>query len=677
VAPQSESSEQTNPERVEQRRAGRQRRQQNAPQSQPAADSEQSQPAPAQADGEPAGHDDGSPRGSARHDHERPSRPHREQPTGSAGNKERQQGAGQPSEREERRRTRRGSASRAGGSAGGSGAAVTTTPASGSTSTGASTHAVPPAPATSASAPAIPASTPSAGVSSPVAPQSSATVVAAGTTPQPAGGPGRSVAVKRTHRAARRSRRGRAGVAGRGLGSAASLPGAALAAAAGPGARARTVPAGHARGAPRIRPVTGRPSPLVRTITTIVDVVPLPIRIVIGLLFALALALAARSQLEGLRARRLERQRGQLLEDVGLLQAALLPVLPARLGPVGTSAAYRPADGPAAGGDFYDVFALEDGRLGAIVGDLSGHGRQALPHTALVRFTVRAYLEAGLAPRDAVQTAGAVLEHQLGESFATLVAATYHPRERVLAYACAGHPPPLVLGSESIVPVTVCSAPPIGAGMRTGTRQTVVALPGRAEVCLHTDGLTEARVGSGPLGSAGSGLPRDSAGSRLQRGSAGSESPHGLAGAEPYGPGLYGTERLARALTGLGPHPSATALLDRVAGETVARPDDMAACLLSVEGGAAAPRVLLEELELDREQAAGDRGERFLLACGVAPREAAALAQSARLAADSAGSVVLELRPTDGAPDVALRVNNVAPLRSSIARRHAALGGAR
>ncbi len=404
-----------------------------------------------------------------------------------------------------------------------------------------------------------------------------------------------------------------------------------------------------------------------RTITTIVGVVPLPIRIVIGLLFALALALAARSQLEGLRARRLERQRGELLEDVGLLQAALLPVLPARLGPVGTSAAYRPADGPAAGGDFYDAFALEDGRLAVIVGDVSGHGRQALPHTALVRFTVRAYLEAGLAPRDAVQTAGAVLEHQLGGSFATLVAATYHPRERLLAYASAGHPPPLVLGSESIVPVTVCSAPPIGAGMRTGTRQTVVALPGCTVVGFHTDGLTEARVGSEPRGSG-----------RPDSGRPGSERVgSGRVGSGRHGPELYGSERLARALAGLGPHASAEALLDRVAAETDVRPDDMAACLLSIEGGAAAPRVLLEELELDREQAASGRAEQFLLACGVAPQEAAAQAHSARLAAESAGSVVLELRPGDGAPEVALRLNNVAPLRPSIAKRHAALGGSR
>jgi hypothetical protein len=362
----------------------------------------------------------------------------------------------------------------------------------------------------------------------------------------------------------------------------------------------------------------------VRTITRIVSVVPTLVWTLIGVLLALASALAVRSRLAALRARRLEQQRGELLEDVGLLQAALLPLLPARLGPVGTTAAYRPADGPGAGGDFYDVFALEDGQLAVVVGDISGHGRQALPHTALVRFTLRAYLEAGLSPRAAVQTAGAVLERQLGGSFATVVVATYQPRERILTYACAGHPPPLVLGSQPIVPITVCSSPPIGAGMRTGTRQTVVSLPGRSQVCFHTDGVTEARVGGE----------------------------------------LFGAERLARTLAVLGPGTTASELLDRVAEETDARPDDMAACLLGVEGGAAAPVVLLEELELDHDGAASDRTEQFLRACRVPRREVAELMRSARVAAGRTGTVVLELRLADGPPVVALGRDNVALLHA-------------
>jgi hypothetical protein len=313
-----------------------------------------------------------------------------------------------------------------------------------------------------------------------------------------------------------------------------------------------------------------------------------------------------------------------LLEDVGLLQAALLPLPPARLGPVGTSVAYRPADGPGAGGDFYDVFALEDGKLAVIVGDISGHGRQALPHTALVRFTLRAYLEAGLSPRSAVQTAGAVLERQLGESFATVVAATYHPRERILVYACAGHPPPIVLGSQSIAPIIVTCSPPIGAGLRTGTRQTVVSVPGFSQVCFHTDGVTDARVGGE----------------------------------------LFGAERLECVLAELGPEVTASALLGRVAEETDSRPDDMAACLLRIEGGADAPIVLVEELELCGEEAASDRTERFLLAGGVERGKTAELMRSARVLAERDGTALLELRPGHGQPEVALLRDNVEHLHT-------------
>jgi serine phosphatase RsbU (regulator of sigma subunit) len=356
--------------------------------------------------------------------------------------------------------------------------------------------------------------------------------------------------------------------------------------------------------------------------------------ILIGALLALALVLALRSRLAALRTRRLKHQRAQLLEDVGLLQAALLPVTPVRLGPVGTSAAYRPADGPGAGGDFYDVFALETGELAVVVGDLSGHGRQALPHTALVRFTLRAYLEAGLSPREAVQTAGVVLERQLGGSFATAVVAVYQPRDRILIYACAGHPPPVVLGSQSIAQITVCSSPPLGVGMRTGTRQTVVSMPGFSQVCFHTDGITEARVGSE----------------------------------------LFGTQRLRRTLAALGPEATASALLDRVAEEADMRPDDMAACLLSIEGGTAAPMVLVEELELNAEEAANDRTERFLLACGIQRSQIAPLVRSARIEAKRAGTVLLEVRIADGPPKVTLRCNNVAPLHTARARQRAALG---
>jgi serine phosphatase RsbU (regulator of sigma subunit) len=428
----------------------------------------------------------------------------------------------------------------------------------------------------------------------------------------------------RTHRGSASARRREKAGSADGFGLLATLAAASTDAAASTSGR----PAVHAHHSPAgthsAKPLR-RPSPIVTTITKIVGVVPTAVRELILALLALALALGVRSRFAALRARRLERQRAGLLEDVGLLQAALLPTPPARLGPVGTSVAYEPAAGPGAGGDFYDVFALADGQLAVVVGDISGHGREALPHTALVRFTLRAYLEAGLSPRDVLQTAGAVLERQLGDVFATVVVATYNPRERVLVYACAGHPPPVVLGSSALAPITVSASPPIGVGMRTGMRQTAVAIPGRAQICFYTDGLTEARVDGG----------------------------------------LFGAERLERTLAGLGPRASASALLARVAELADARPDDMAACVLSVEGDDGAPALLLDELELERDDVSIARAERFLLACGTRRDELDEAMRAAHAVGARGGGAVLQVRHAgDAPPHITVQREQVTHLRA-------------
>ena len=138
---------------------------------------------------------------------------------------------------------------------------------------------------------------------------------------------------------------------------------------------------------------------MVRTVKDIVEVVPDSLKLALAALVALSLLLGTGYFFSTVRARRLARQRRELLQEVGLLQTALLPPVPERLGALRTSVAYRPGDGPGAGGDFYDALPLSGGRVGFILGDVSGHGRGALARTAFMRYTLRAYLEAGLEPR--------------------------------------------------------------------------------------------------------------------------------------------------------------------------------------------------------------------------------------------------------------------------------------
>ena len=182
--------------------------------------------------------------------------------------------------------------------------------------------------------------------------------------------------------------------------------------------------------------------------------------------------------------------------DVGVLQEAVLPVVPPRVGALALSVAHRPAGGPAAGGDFYDVIPLDGDRTALVVGDVTGHGPGALGQATLVRFTLRAHLESGAGPREALAIATDSLAPHFEEGFATAAVAIHDPHAGTLTYATAAHEAPIVLGPGAHHPVLVSSTPPlgIGAGGPSARRQTVVPFPEESLACMLTDGALEARV---------------------------------------------------------------------------------------------------------------------------------------------------------------------------------------
>jgi hypothetical protein len=328
--------------------------------------------------------------------------------------------------------------------------------------------------------------------------------------------------------------------------------------------------------------------------------------IIIALLL-LAIWFGTRSRFAVHRARRLESQRAALLEDLSVMQRTLVPEVPPKLGGLAVSVAYRPADGPAAGGDFYDLFVPEAGKVAIILGDVSGHGREALTHAALTRYTLRAYIHAGLEPRAALALAGQVLADPTVEHYATVAVAVYDTQHGQLTYALAGHPPPIIRGAQLQEPITICSSPPVGWGKPTGRRQSTISLPAGAEVCFFSDGLIEARSDDE----------------------------------------LLGRERLGEILDDLGPSSVATELLTGVRAAAQFTPDDMAACILRPDTAVDAGCIHTEELEVDAGALEGDSVKRFLEAC-QAP--AAGIAQSIELAtniatADRTALIRVSLQP--------------------------------
>jgi len=361
----------------------------------------------------------------------------------------------------------------------------------------------------------------------------------------------------------------------------------------------------------------------------ILDALSDQVQLLLAALAALTLLLGGGYLGLSARARRLDRQRADLLNEVGLLQTALLPPVPAKVGAVRTSVAYRPSDGPGAGGDFYDALTLPGGRGAFILGDVSGHGRQALARTAFMRYTLRAYLEAGLEPRATLQVAGRVVGEHLDGHFATVVVAVHDPRSGSLTYACAGHPAPIVVGSSRPEPVLAASSPPIGLGLRTGVRQTTLPLPPGSVVCLYTDGLAEART-------------------RV---------------------GILGRPRLADIVAALGRDVTAARLLDAVASEARMVTDDMATLVLSPTAGVTSGGFRCEQLELDAEDARGDLPESFLTACGVAEERRERCLAEARALAGSHGCAVLYVRFGALGPQVEAMPHNVTSLEAAATLR--------
>jgi sigma-B regulation protein RsbU (phosphoserine phosphatase) len=214
---------------------------------------------------------------------------------------------------------------------------------------------------------------------------------------------------------------------------------------------------------------------------------------------AIAVALAINAYWQSRRRVALEAQRAELLDDIGLLQRALLPAMPEGLAGVAVSAAYRPADGPAAGGDFYDVFTLGEERVCVLLGDVSGHGRESVTQAALARYTLRTLLAAGHRPAEALARADALLIREMRPNFVTVIAGVYDPGTGVLTYAKAGHAPPIVLGTAHD-PAAEEPVPPIGLGVGETWPEYSVRLGEGVSVCLFTDGLQDALVGDTRVG---------------------------------------------------------------------------------------------------------------------------------------------------------------------------------
>jgi len=146
------------------------------------------------------------------------------------------------------------------------------------------------------------------------------------------------------------------------------------------------------------------------------------------------------------------------------------------------------------GGDYFDFLDFGNGRLGLVVGDVSGKGLGA----SLLMATLQAHIRAQFAlyADDLVGLLSSVnrlfTQSAPAASYATLVFAAYDNRTRKLRFVNCGHPPPLLVRRTGVVEHLGTTSWAIGMFDEWAGSSREIQLVAGDVLALYTDGVTEA-----------------------------------------------------------------------------------------------------------------------------------------------------------------------------------------
>jgi len=182
------------------------------------------------------------------------------------------------------------------------------------------------------------------------------------------------------------------------------------------------------------------------------------------------------------------------------IQKRLLPSTPARFGQIELAGLSEPSS--RVGGDYFDYFQVDTGRVGLCVGDVSGHGIGP----ALVMSNVRAHLRGLLQTRRSLNGLYGLLNRALCNEltegmFVSLFVGVFDSNKMVLEFQNAGHTAPILYRpSEDSFRTIPPTAPALGLidDLSAGPCPAMSLKSGDVLVC-YTDGVTERHSPEGEL----------------------------------------------------------------------------------------------------------------------------------------------------------------------------------
>ncbi len=201
-------------------------------------------------------------------------------------------------------------------------------------------------------------------------------------------------------------------------------------------------------------------------------------------------AVASRAAIAIDNARLYERER-----DVShRLQLGLLDVSFPQVEGIRIDGAYRPGTATLdIGGDWHDAFLLPSGMVALVVGDVVGHGVEAAIAMAQLRGAVRA-LAAVSSPSELLDRLDSFVDSLPDADMTTLVYVELDPTTGRMRYACAGHPPPMIVSAAGVSRMLWgARSTPLGRQFRSRRVESIDVLADVERLVLYTDGLVERR----------------------------------------------------------------------------------------------------------------------------------------------------------------------------------------
>ena len=173
------------------------------------------------------------------------------------------------------------------------------------------------------------------------------------------------------------------------------------------------------------------------------------------------------------------------------VQAGLMPREMPDIPGFGLACAWHPAREVA--GDFYDVFLLDEGRWGIVIGDVADKGTAAALYMAMAHSLILSGALRHRSPAAVLMEVNQTVLRQTSSGiFVSVFLAVLDTKKQTLQYANAGHNPPLVRRASGTIESLTKTGAVLGVFEELRLSETTIALESGDAVVLYTDGVTEA-----------------------------------------------------------------------------------------------------------------------------------------------------------------------------------------